>query len=69
MKIVITGGAGFIGSALSRYIINNTSHKIIVLDCLTYAANLESLKPIENSKHYIFEKVDICNKKSIKKNT
>ena len=44
MKIFITGGAGFIGSAVIRHIINNTNHKIINIDKLTYAGNLENLK-------------------------
>lgn len=43
MKIIVTGGAGFIGSAVVRHIINNTQDEVIVLDCLTYAGNLESL--------------------------
>jgi dTDP-glucose 4,6-dehydratase len=47
-KILITGGAGFIGSALIRHIINNTDHSVINVDKLTYAGNLESLVSIEN---------------------
>jgi len=62
MKILITGGAGFIGSAVIRHIINNTSDSVINLDKLTYAGNLESLSDIENSKRYNFELVDICNR-------
>ena len=60
-KILITGGAGFIGSAVIRYIINNTEDSVINVDKLTYAGNLENLKEIENSNRYKFERVDICN--------
>jgi dTDP-glucose 4,6-dehydratase len=66
-KILITGGAGFIGSALIRYIINNTDHSIINVDKLTYAGNLESLESIKNHDRYVFEQVDICNASDIKK--
>ncbi|WP_108444432.1 dTDP-glucose 4,6-dehydratase [Halomonas denitrificans] len=59
MNIVVTGGAGFIGSALVRYIINNTNDTVVNLDKLTYAGNLESLKDVEHSERYHFEKVDI----------
>jgi len=59
--ILITGGAGFIGSALIRYIIKNTSHNVVNLDKLTYSGNLESLGSINSSNNYIFEQVDICN--------
>ena len=66
-KILITGGAGFIGSALIRHIINDTKHIAINIDKLTYAGNLESLKPIENSDRYLFEEVDICDTAEIKR--
>ena len=59
--IIITGGAGFIGSAVIRHIINNTKHSVINMDKLTYAGNLESLTSIEGDDRYSFEKVDICN--------
>ena len=58
--ILVTGGAGFIGSALVRYIVNETQHSVVNVDKLTYSGNLESLEGIENSKNYIFEKIDIC---------
>ena len=60
-KILVTGGAGFIGSALVRYLINKTSNIVINIDNLTYAGNLESLKSIKNNERYFFEKIDIVN--------
>lgn len=60
MKILITGGAGFIGSALIRYLIEHTNHIIINVDKLTYAGNLSSLKSIESNEGYHFEQADIC---------
>ena len=65
MKILVTGGAGFIGSALVRHIINNTSDRVINLDKLTYAGNLESLISVENNERYTFEQVDICNHEAL----
>jgi len=65
MKILVTGGAGFIGSAVIRHIINNTNDLIVNLDKLTYAGNLESLKLVENNERYKFEKVDICNRQEL----
>lgn len=66
MKLLITGGAGFIGSALIRHIINNTSYSVVNVDKLTYAGNLESLTSIENNSRYAFEQVDICNASEIR---
>ena len=60
-KILITGGAGFIGSAVIRHIINNSNHSVVNIDNLTYAGNLESLTSVENYPRYTFEKIDICN--------
>jgi dTDP-glucose 4,6-dehydratase len=63
--ILLTGGAGFIGSALIRHIIKNTQHTVVNIDKLTYSGNLQSLESIEVSKNYIFEQVDICNKNEL----
>lgn len=62
MKILVTGGAGFIGSAVIRHIIQNTQDSVVNLDKLTYAGNLESLTLVADSERYAFEQVDICNR-------
>lgn len=58
--LLITGGAGFIGSALIRHLIDNTDYRVVNLDKLTYAGNLESLEPVSGNPRYAFERVDIC---------
>ena len=59
MKILVTGGAGFIGSAVVRHIIENTRDEVRVVDCLTYAGNLEALAPVAGSERYSFSQTDI----------
>lgn len=59
MKILVTGRAGFIGSAVIRHIIGNTTDSVVNLDKLTYAGNLESLADARDSERYTFEHVDI----------
>ncbi|MBS2910812.1 dTDP-glucose 4,6-dehydratase [Klebsiella pneumoniae] len=65
MKILVTGGAGFIGSAVVRHIIENTQDEVRVMDCLTYAGNLESLATVANSERYSFTQTDITDAKSV----
>ena len=60
MKFLITGGCGFIGSALIRFIINKTEHQVINIDALTYAGNLEALSSVITSDRYCFERLNIC---------
>lgn len=65
--IIVTGGAGFIGSAVIRAIINQTNWDVVNLDILTYAGNLDSLVDCSSSHRYIHEKVDICDNRSLVK--
>jgi dTDP-glucose 4,6-dehydratase len=67
MKLLVTGGAGFIGSAVIRHIIKNTQDSVVNLDKLTYAGNLESLKDVSDDSRYVFEKVDICDAAELKR--
>lgn len=65
MKILVTGGAGFIGSAVVRHIITQTSDSVINVDKLTYAGNLESLAEVSNDPRYTFVHADICNRPAL----
>ena len=64
-RILVTGGAGFIGSAVVRHIIQETQDAAIVVDKLTYAGNLMSLEPVAQNPRFTFEKVDICDRASL----
>ena len=65
MKLVVTGGAGFIGSAVIRHIIEKTPHQVLNIDKLTYAGNLESLNSISKNSRYQFSQTDICDREAL----
>jgi len=65
MNILVTGGAGFIGSAVLRLLITETEHTVINVDKLTYAGNLDSLTEIDSNERYHFQRVDICDQSSV----
>ncbi|MBY7843269.1 dTDP-glucose 4,6-dehydratase [Vibrio fluvialis] len=67
MKILVTGGAGFIGSAVIRHILSHTQDSVVNVDALTYAGNLESLPNAQNNARYVFEQVDICDLEALKR--
>lgn len=67
MKLLVTGGAGFIGSAVIRHVIVNTSDSVVNVDKLTYAGNLESLAEVSGSDRYAFEQVDICDRAAVER--
>ncbi len=67
IRILITGGAGFIGSALVRQAINDTNFSIINVDKLTYAGSLQSIATVSNNPRYLFKQVDICDHDELKK--
>lgn len=60
MKMLVTGGAGFIGSAVVRYIIKNTTNSVVNIDKLTYAGHLNSVNMVAGADRYIFAQADIC---------
>lgn len=66
LKILVTGGAGFIGSALVRHLIGNSVHDVLNVDSLTYAGNLSSLESVAESNRYRFEQIDICDTAKLK---
>ncbi len=67
MKFLVTGGAGFIGSAVIRHLIDHTEHEVVNVDKLTYAGNLHSIESVSNSVRYAFEHVDICDAQEIRR--
>jgi dTDP-glucose 4,6-dehydratase len=67
MRVIVTGGAGFIGSAVCRHFICDLNYEVVVVDKMTYAGNLASLAPVASSSRYVFEKHDICDAGAMKR--
>jgi dTDP-glucose 4,6-dehydratase len=67
MRVLVTGGAGFIGSAICRHFVADLGYDVVVVDKLTYAGTLTSLAPVASSPHFSFERVDICDGAAIKR--
>jgi dTDP-glucose 4,6-dehydratase len=67
MRVLVTGGAGFIGSAVARRIVNHSPHEVLVFDKLTYAGNLASLAPIADDPRFSFVQADICDRAAVDK--
>ena len=65
MRVMVTGGAGFIGSALVRYLVTEVGAEVLTFDKLTYAGNLSSLRPIENAPNHRFVRADICDRHAV----
>ena len=65
MRVVVTGGAGFIGSALVRYLVLEKEYEVLNLDALTYAGNLASLRDVESRSNYHFVQADICDQVAV----
>ena len=63
---MVTGGAGFIGSTMVRNLVLETPHKVINIDKLTYAGNLESLEPVIDNNRHVFRQIDICNQEEVR---
>jgi len=67
MRIVVTGGAGFIGSAVCRFLVGHTDHDVCNVDKLTYAGNLDSLRDVSSSSRYRFVRADICDREAVER--
>src|SRR6516225_1373496 len=65
MKVLVTGGAGFIGSAVCRLFVGELNATVLNVDKLTYAANLSSLRAVESSSRYTFRQADICDRQTM----
>src|SRR5579884_2765626 len=65
-RFIVTGGAGFIGSAVVRHLIENTAHHVLVIDKLTYAGNLDNLAGVASNERYRFAQADICHARDMR---